>query len=166
MKDLNMIYEWAMDIIEKCDIEIGTITNVTINTRAKKRWGQCKYNRSTNTYTININGDILADDVPFKPVLETMIHEILHTCKGCFNHGAEWKRMAEIVKRETGYNVTRCTGAETFGIHREPKHKEGKYVLVCEKCGKKITRERMSNFVKHPEWYSHKGCGGKFKRIK
>lgn len=164
MKDINMIYEWAMDIVEKCDIETGTITNVTINTRAKKRWGQCR--KSGGTYTININADILADDVPYKPVLETMIHEILHTCRGCFNHGAEWKRMAEIIKRETGYNITRCTSAETFGINREPKRKEGKYVLVCEKCGKEITRERMSNFVKHPEWYSHKDCGGKFKRIK
>lgn len=159
MKDVNMIYEWGMRIVRECGIKTGKIVDVTINTRAKKRWGQCKYNRSTNTYTININAEILADDVPFKPVLETMIHEILHTCEGCFNHGKEWKRMADIVRTEKGYNITRCTGAENFGIERTYQ-KKANYVLVCEKCGKEFIYQRLSKAVQNPHRY-HCPCGGK-----
>ena len=40
MKNLNELFEYAMWVVEECGIETGTITNVKVNTRAKKRYGQ------------------------------------------------------------------------------------------------------------------------------
>ena len=48
MKNLNELFEYAMWIVEECGIEPGTITNVSVNTRAKKMFGKC-----THILTVN-----------------------------------------------------------------------------------------------------------------
>ena len=153
MKNLNKLFEQAMSIVEGCGIETGNIVEVTINTRAKKRWGQCR--RTGDRYYINISSRILQDEVNTHATMETIIHEILHTCDGCMNHGKEWKRLANIIARETGFNITTTSSAEKFGLEEVVKVKDN-YVFVCEKCGQIIRRDRMSKFVKN---YQHYRCG-------
>lgn len=97
MKNLNELFDYAMWVVEECGIETGDITNVTINTRAKKRYGQCR--QTGNKYMINISAFILSDDTKEDAVMETIIHEILHTCKGCMNHGREWKGLPTLCIR-------------------------------------------------------------------
>lgn len=91
--------------------------------------------------------------------METIIHEILHTCDGCMNHGKLWKRYAEIIRIKTGYNVTRTSSFEKFGLERP----QTKYVFVCEDCGQIIRRDRMSKFVKNYHHYRCGECGGHFR---
>ena len=112
---------------------------------------------------INISAFILSDDTKEDAVMETIIHEILHTCKGCMNHGREWKRLANIVYKKTGYKITTTSPREKFGLSEEDED-VAKYVFVCEKCGQVIRRNRMSKFVRHPEWYRCGKCGGNIKR--
>lgn len=159
MKNLNELFEYAMWVVEECGIETGEITSVTVNTRAKKRFGQCQYRNGT--YRINISEFILADETEENAVMETIIHEILHTCKGCMNHGKEWKRLANIVYQKSGYNITRTSSTTKFGIEEEDT---ANYVFVCEKCGQVIKRDRMSNFVKYSHLYTCGKCGGHFKQ--
>lgn len=159
MKKLYELFAEAKAIVEDCGIETGIITDVTINRRAKKRFGQCKYNGYTGTYSINISEFILADDVDTHATMETIIHEILHTCDGCMNHGKLWKRYAEIIRVNTGFNVTRTSSYEKFGLER-PQTKKENYVFVCEDCGQVIRRDRMSKFVKNYHHYRCGKCGG------
>ena len=42
MKDLKMVANECMSMLENVGIEYGNITKWEINTRAIKRWGQCK----------------------------------------------------------------------------------------------------------------------------
>lgn len=161
MKDLNMMYEHALDIVERCGIEVGDIADITINTRAKRRYGQCSLRNGR--YYINISSFILTDETIYKAVLETIIHEILHTCDGCFNHGSLWKSYADRIKRMTGYTITRTSAREKYGL--EPYEKQGKdnYVFVCKDCGQVIRRSRMSKFVKNYDLYRCGKCGGRLK---
>lgn len=161
MKDLQALYETALNIVKDCRIDYGDIVEITINTRAKKRWGQCR--KRDGRFYININERILEDDTDPHAVLETIIHEILHTVDGCFNHGKEWKNYAERVYQTTGFKITRTTSAERFGIALE-ENRKSRYVFVCEKCGAVVRRDRMSKFVRHPERYHCGRCGGKFKQ--
>lgn len=42
-----------------------------------------------------------------KIIQMTIVHELLHTCEGCFNHGAKWKYYAEVMNNKYGYQITR-----------------------------------------------------------
>lgn len=74
MKKLYELFVEAKAIVEDCGIETGIITDVTVNRRAKKRFGQCRYNGYTGTYSINISEFILADNVDTHATMETIIN--------------------------------------------------------------------------------------------
>ena len=157
MKNLNELFEQAMAVVEGCGIQTGDIVSVTVNTRAKKRWGQCQ--KKGNKYYINISSRILEDDTDPQAVVEVIIHEILHTCKNCMTHKGDWKILATIVTMATGFQITRTTSAEHLGIKLD-ENRTSNYVMVCQDCGQVYRRERMSNFIRHPERYRCGICGG------
>lgn len=163
MKNLKELFEYAMWVVEECGIETGIITGVKVNTRAKKRFGLCTYKSMTGTYEISISAFILADDTDENAVMETIIHEILHTCDGCMNHGREWKRLANIVYQKSSYRITRTSAREKFGLEATPKKTKDNYVFVCEDCGQVIRRDRFSKFCKNYHLYRCGKCGGKFR---
>ena len=164
MKTLSDVYKLAEEYEEMCErigIDVGEISNYKINSRAKKRWGQCSKNPN-GTFTIEISNLLLQDDVKDMALENTLMHEILHTVDGCFNHGAKWKMCADMVNNAYGFNVKRCTSSQEKGIviERPATH----YVLRCKKCGYKWNYSRMSKTVKHPENYKHNDCGGTLER--
>lgn len=171
MKNLMEMFDYGMEVVETCGIETGIITDVSINTRAKKRFGQCRYNHATGTYSINIARFILDDDIDDKAVMETIIHEILHTVEGCMNHGKKWKSLGKIVEREFGYKITTTDSYSKFSASLaeerkvERNTKKNNYVFKCEHCGQYIRRERFSNFVQRYTHYTCGICGGKFQFI-
>ena len=162
MKNMNKLFNHAMDIVTmECNIEIGNITKIELNYRAKGRFGQC-HKKKNGTYELNFNYLIFDDKANDDAIITCMIHEILHTCKGGMTHKGEWKRLANVVREKTGYNVTRCNSYSDFGIE-EPNRRN--YVFRCEKCGQEIVRERMSDFVKRYDKYRCGECHGKFQFI-
>ncbi len=146
MKNLNMLFNECINECKKAGIPYGTIKEVGINTRAKSRWGQCRY--MNGVYSINISSILLEDDVTDVATKTTIIHEIIHTCKDCMNHGAEWKKYAEIMNRKYGYNIKRCTSADEKHISIEIAKPKYKYTVVCEKCGTKSNYTKLSKLVK------------------
>ena len=166
MKDLTKLFNECLKECSKLGIRYGNIVEVTINTRAKKRWGQTC--RRADGFHINISSVLLRDDVSDEATKDTIMHEILHTVDGCFDHKAKWQTMADKVNKAYGYNVKRCTGAWEKGIDSslmETTHNKT-YIIKCEKCGVEVIRHRKSDFVLFPSWYTHgNGCGGHFKRV-
>lgn len=134
-----------------------------MNYRAKNRTGQCRCNNVSNTYSLNFNYLIFDDKANDTEVMNTIIHEILHTCKDCMTHKGEWKRLADIVNVNTKYNITRCANYEDLGIESPKEEKKHNYVFVCEDCGQVIIRERASKFTKNYHAYRCGECGGEFR---
>jgi len=175
MRDLHEVFWNCIGLMDEIGMDYGNITDINVNTRAKRRWGQChatfvgwssdgeaKYN-----YSINISEILLDDRVPIESLQNTIIHEILHTCPGCYNHGAEWKRRAAKVKRELGYDIKRCTDADEKGISDSVKdtYEKPRYIVRCKNCGREVKHYRMCDIVKRPYMWRCGKCDGTFERI-
>ena len=166
MKDVQAIYFNCRKMIEDLGIKPGIVKSVKVNTRAKRRWGCCKITKtgSTPTYTIEISYRLLLDEVDDKVTEDTMLHEILHTCKFCFNHGAEWKRLANKVNKAYGYDIKRCTSSEEKGIKEVKAEAKPKHKVVCTKCGAEVYRKKDSKLIKYPHMFCCAKCGGDFRK--
>lgn len=165
MKDYWAMYHEIANQMYECGIEIGDIEEIKINSRAKSRWGRCSYNRLRDSYTIEISDRLVADNVDDMALANTLAHEMLHTAKGCMNHGVEWKRLADIMNAEYGYNIQRTTSAKEKGIEEtESTRKEETYhyIIHCENCGTNWKYMRYCRIVRSCEKNMAKcSCGGK-----
>lgn len=127
----------TIDVLNDLGIKYGPIAKVEINYRAMKRWGQCSYSRKTGMYTIQVSSRLLADDIEWESLLNTLIHEFLHAYNGRMSHTGEWKRLAELVNREYPiYHISRCTSFEEVGIKQETMVATYKYSAKCVSCGR------------------------------
>ena len=134
MKDFVFLREQCISEITCLGIELGKIASWSVNRRAKTRWGLCRLKRD-GSYEIEIAESLLADDrISEKACKETIIHELLHTCKGCMRHTGKWKQYAELMN---------CAEMAI------------KYVFTCGGCGATIYRKRDSKFTRN---YRHYGC--------
>lgn len=137
-------------ILNSLGIEYGPVDDVEINFRAASRWGRCKFSRATGKYTIQISYRLLQEDVPRGALMDTVIHEFLHAHKDRMCHTGEWKRCAQLVNMNYGYNIKRCTSAEEKGIEfvEATARKESyKYAVICDGCGSVDKYKRKSKVV-------------------
>lgn len=131
---------------------------VRVNTRARRRLGCCYYYPG-EACAVEVSVRILQDPDLLRT---TLVHELLHTCPGCRDHGLRWKSYATIANKALGLDIQRTVRLEE---ESQPlRHEEVKYILECQSCGARIERMRMSKAVKSP-WRYRCRCGGKLKRI-
>jgi len=155
MKNLREAYEFCRDICDSLNIPIARVITMSSKVYAHK-WGQTNYNRMYNTYAITINEILLGDDCDDKSLYNTLLHELLHTAPGCMNHGATWKRYADLINKEYDMYISRVTSSEEQGIQII---KDAKYVLQCPSCKHEFNYTRMCKSVEHPSWYACGKCG-------
>lgn len=175
MRDLEKCVRECMQELSSIGITCGNITRLEVNSRAIRRWGQCTtivYDKQweKRQYEISISVVLLDERNPESALKDTVIHELLHSCKNCNGHKGEWKRLAEKVNRELGYNIKRCTSPEEKGIkfNTLPKTKGGaapKYFVECSHCGLVYSRTKKTKVIQHPENYRCGRCGGKLRHI-
>ena len=158
--NVNNLLKKAMDQVASVGVKHGKINpEVIINTRAKKRFGQCKkVPYSEYDYEVQINAKLL--EVEESKIMNTLVHEVLHTCKGCMNHGRLWKNYANIMNNKFNYDISRTSTYEKIGIERP----EVNYTIECQKCGNKFYRQNRSKIVTQTDKYRC-ACGGKLKLI-
>ncbi len=158
MNDFNQLMQEVKREMKAVKIPVSShiSPDVKINTRAKKRFGCCIQKGSY--FTIELSDRLL--NAPEKSCRQTLAHELIHTCPGCYNHGEKFLYYAAIMNRTYGYSIKRTNSGEELGLKEQPREKNIKYILQCEKCGNFIMRERYSNVIKYPSRYRCR-CGGK-----
>ena len=161
MKDLGKMYLEARKIVEEvCGDVIGDITYIETNSRAQTRWGMCKYNTQTQTYTIQISSRILADEVPYNATMSTIVHEVLHATEGGHGHKGKWASRAEkINKAHPELKITRCTSASEFGLESYKNKKPYKYAVECPSCGRVWRKRKKTALIKQPWRFQCRPCG-------
>lgn len=154
--NIDELLQEGIKQVLKVNIKPGKIDpKVKINSRAKRRFGQCrKVPYGEYDYEIEINEALLK--ATKEKIMNTLVHEILHTCKGCMNHGKTWKAYAHEMNVKYGYDISTTTSYEAIGIERPAF----KYTIECQGCGTLIGRQQRSKLVKQPYLYRCK-CGGK-----
>lgn len=155
-------------IIEECraiNIPISRHINpqITINRRAHSRFAACKKIKATSSYEIEVGEMLLQADV--KWIKNILAHEILHTCYGCYNHGKRWKAYAAKMNQVYGYEISTTSTYEKLGLNEPERKKTINYVILCQKCGQKIYRQKKSRLVTHTNEYRCK-CGGRLISMK
>lgn len=160
MKNFSKLRLECLKEIADVGIKIGTIRSWKINSRSRTRWGQCKQ-EIDGTYSIQIAETLLTDDrISEKACKETIIHELLHTCKGCMKHQGQWKVYAEKMNQTYGYNIKRTTSGIEKGVENySPQRMAVKYIFTCGGCGAVIYRKRDSKFTQYYRNYKCTRCG-------
>lgn len=150
---LEEAFEVATEMLDYLGIEYGEVVELVVNTRFKRTWGQCRFYRTKGTFKISISSKLLNENAPDMGLLNTVVHELLHTCKGCQNHGNLWKRYADKVNAEFNLGVKRCNSSEEKGLPNtcEYNPEPVRYFLKCPACGHVYKRKRICYPVKHPE---------------
>ena len=89
MKNLDFFVTECKAMLDYCSIPYNLDVSVKISRRLRRAYGNC--HRKNDVYTIYINDLMLRDDVTDKALENTILHELIHTCPECMNHGRQWK---------------------------------------------------------------------------
>lgn len=159
MRDIHAVLGDALQMVKDAGISTGNILGISVNKRLTRAWGQCRTTRKAYgemTHCIEIQPFLLDERVPEKTLMEVIIHEILHTCEGCQNHGREWKRLAGRINRKYGYSVERIVTKDAHdsvqGI-KPDRIKSVNHMVKCKSCGHVFKRNKASSFIKNPSMY-------------
>lgn len=158
MYDLQKTVKECRKMASELWIPFEPNTTFLVNPRFRSRWGCCK--KFAGGYLVELNPQLLNGSLPVEALKTTILHELLHTCYGCMNHGKTWKEYADRVRERYGLPVqTRNDYYEYYNV-TDTRANSARYALVCESCGMIHYRKQKSQAVKHPEMYRC-NCGGK-----
>ena len=106
-EDINKILRDVIKEAQELKIPVPVNINdqVYINPRPKRRFGCCSTKGGKHIIEIS---EFLLKGRPEK-VREVIAHEVLHTCKGCRDHGEKWKAYAKKMNKAYGYNIKRVS---------------------------------------------------------
>lgn len=160
MNDCDALLRAVAEEIRRLGIPLSTEVepHVEIDSRSATRFGCCR--RQGERYTIQVAKRVA--EGPERSCREVLAHELLHTCPGCQNHGADWKKYARLVNEAYGYHISRTSTREALQVGEA---RPCRYLVRCDKCGAEFPRFRASSLTQHPERYRCR-CGGKLIRVR
>lgn len=166
MKDLQKLVAQCEAELRSIGIQPGKVLQWTVNTRAKRRWGQC-VQHAPGVFTISIAQRLLQDSVSDQAVKDTIVHELLHTVKGCHGHTGLWAQLAAKVNLLLPqYHIKRTASSAEKGIESIEQVSVKKYAVRCVHCGTEYARVKESKLIQHPEKYRCGLCGNKLVRVR
>lgn len=105
----NLVLQIRKDM-RKVKIPCGKIKEIKIARKNAKYYASTDIN-SDCTYTITFSGKSLYAGK--QSLINTIFHELCHTCIGAFNHGKKFKKYGDIVYKNFGYKI------ETYSTKEE-----------------------------------------------
>lgn len=170
----NMSLQSVMAVCEKelrdINVPIRKVEKITFNDRITSTIGRCAHGSKKNTFKIEITSKMKGFDEKggeyLKALKEVIIHELIHTCDGAFNHGYLFKHYAFSANCHYGYNIQRTSDYRHLGVGKseEDRKKAVRFAVRCTQCGALIERTRETKVIMHPERYRCR-CGGALVRV-
>lgn len=158
MRNLNAFANQCMDELSSIGVPYRQAEFV-INSRAATRWGSCSLKRD-GSFIIQISSVLLDENNSEYGLKQTIIHELIHTCPGCMNHGKTWKKYASMCNK-IGYSISRCNNEESLGISNNSiKERKVKHLVKCKDCGHEYKHYRKCGVVERPNLYRCGVCKG------
>lgn len=158
IEDFKEFYEEVKaDLIEYGFKEIQEVKHIlSLDLRGTKTYGRCKKMTSNALEATIYLNKTYADSTTIQRIKNTIMHELIHSIKGCSGHTGLWKQIAEIVSyRSQGkYDIKRlstsCPDFRDTIIHEKgPQFKKYKYIITCTNCHKEFKYEREGQVVKN-----------------
>ena len=183
---LNKLFSECINELNKIGIDIlnekqyGKI-EISISKRNNKRYGCCKQDEPDRNYKIitkygrrkiiryekfnkhNIEISKWVLELEDNIIKNTIMHELIHCMPYCNNHGAEFKKYANLINMNYGYDISRVGNKKKDFEKSNVEFKETEkynYKIVCKGCKQEFYRQRLSkNFVRK---YRCAKCGSTF----
>ena len=154
---LNVLLARVIRMAKEVNIPVSSRIRpeVAVNRRAKNRFGCCK--REGGEYRIEISAMMLT--AAEEMVCRVLAHEVLHTCRGCADHGARWQSYAKKMNDAYGLGIVRADSFDGLGVADD---RQMRWWVVCTSCGQRMGRMKRSPLVDHPERYRCR-CGGRLR---
>ncbi len=136
--------------------------------KSTREFGSCQriyVGNDRYEFKVSINTYALQNE---ECVRNTLAHELVHTCDGCFNHGKQFKRVGYWVKRKMGIDVNTYGTAEEAlksGL-RDHQINSAKYIVGCPTCNQRWYKQRMCKVVEYPQFFSCAKCRTPLVRVK
>ena len=176
MRDLNKYVGICKQELDSIGIPYKNPEKWVASGRLTKAFGNChiQYN---NIYDkkrgiigciprITISKRVLDERVPEKFLKETIIHEMIHTCDGCGDHGYKFNRYASQINVMLGYNIgVTASAEETKVINNLYEPKKRIYSIECPVCKGRINYKIKCKAYKHPERYICRKCKATLRRV-
>lgn len=158
LKRAAVLLERCRKIMREEKIPVSEkINKLTVNGRVRSRFGKCT--KTAMGYDIELSGYLMdADDTAIETVI---LHELLHTCPKCLNHGKLWKAYAEKLNRKYGYQIAATSSYSSIGLKDPGSRETVKYMITCTRCGAEFPRKRKCSLVENVDRYRCGKCGGK-----
>lgn len=166
MRELGKYMERCTAMLDELHIPYSkNIINVSVSNK-ERTWGRCIAIGTVN-YMIEISYKLVNPEITETDdgLINTMLHELLHTCADCTGHDRQWKRYAQMIYDRYGIDIKRTSSDEEKQLNRDVIRNQYTYMVQCTKCGNLIGRYRMSDVIKNPNSYRCK-CGGNLTRTK
>lgn len=159
MRDLQKLFTECINELEVIDIPFSkNIVKVTANNRLSSTYGKCKRfrnNDKTFDYQIEIASFLLDERLPDKVVRSTLMHEIVHTCNGCFDHGKLFHKYGEIISDCYDVEITTYVSNERMKIvekagvvHKRKQPNSDSWEFKCIGCERIWRYSRKPKFLK------------------
>lgn len=149
---LDNLYQASKLLLDELGINTPTVRLTTLN--SSRTLGQTR--KLSDQFEVAINSSMI-NNAPVLSLIETMVHELLHTLPNCFNHGPVWKGHVSKVNATFGTSISRLTTVN-FDIGQQETYK---YKVTCNGCNKVVaTYKRLGKVLKSLEEYTCGICGG------
>lgn len=164
MVNLNTLLRLCMAELDTINLVnySKNIASITVNNRLSRALGRCV--RKNGVFYIELARKSVGESVDVNFIKNIIMHELIHTMPGCWNHGPTFQHYAQLVNRGFGYHVGTTETIENMmaaGVKPLIKSEVARYALVCGKCGKRVAyRQRQCDLTTNPGNYVHSGCGG------
>jgi len=159
MRSLKILLNKCMKELDALNIPYGNIHKIEY-ADVGKCLGKCiaYYEEVFDIQISELFKNCEADILDLKAII---MHELLHTCDGCNNHGELWRKYAALVDSAYHYDVL---GFRTRRqVFLKEKEKEIIHRLVCPNCGGfwNIRDEKLWEKILRDEDYECSWCEGK-----
>ena len=158
-EEIYELFATASIIVSKLNVEpLYPIDAELKYTKSVRKLGLCAVNHTRQTTSIYLTDSclLLDDDM----ILNTLIHELLHSLPNCQDHKFSWKTYAKQIQKMTGINISRLANVEDLTSKINYK-----YIVKCRACGAEWGYARMTKIVKNPSEYRCR-CKGEIERIR
>ena len=132
----------CVKLLERLGINMKGKVYTIDYSHAIKTYGTCR-KLGNNHYRICINEEYLRSGT-IEKIHNTIMHEVIHSCDGCMNHGRTWKAIAAQVNNHYAYTPIARTDRDEEYLTNIVQDKY-KYQLVCQGCGATWNYIRKSN---------------------
>ena len=150
---LQKLSKEAIREVSSLNFPLGKVSSFTVS-NTQGSWGDCSRTRDIKGepfYKIRVSSMLLkaGSDTDVKG---TIIHELIHTINGCFDHGSGFKMYAEKVNNAfPEYSIERANSTSSMK-NRESlavlKRAGANYVAKCSNCGAEAYYSKNCTVIK------------------